>query len=317
MKKTIAIVSGEPKSINVEIIAKSWVKRKNKKINLFVIGNFLLLKRQLKKNQLNIPIKKVHSIKDIIFNNYLNILEIPLKFKNPYKINKKENSKYILKSINLAHKLALNKEINGFINCPVDKDILFGSKNIGMTEYLAKKNKLKNSEVMMIYNKNLAVVPLTTHIPIKSVSKKLNANLIQKKIVSLNKNYYKLFKKKPLIAILGLNPHNSEFRKNSEEIKIIIPSIKKLRKMKCKVIGPISSDTAFIKKNKYDVIVGMYHDQVLTPFKTIYNFDAINVTLGLNYIRVSPDHGTADNIIGLKKANPSSLINAIDFFSKI
>ena len=139
----------------------------------------------------------------------------------------------------------------------------------------------------------------------------------KKKVVSLNKNYYKLFKKKPLIAILGLNPHNSEFRKNSEEIKIIIPSIKKLRKMKCKVIGPISSDTAFIKKNKYDVIVGMYHDQVLTPFKTIYNFDAINVTLGLNYIRVSPDHGTADNIIGLKKANPSSLINAIDFFSKI
>ena len=82
MKKTIAIVSGEPKSINVEIIAKSWVKRKNKKINLFVIGNFLLLKRQLKKNQLNIPIKKIHSIKDIIFNNYLNILEIVLDYIN-------------------------------------------------------------------------------------------------------------------------------------------------------------------------------------------------------------------------------------------
>ena len=317
MKKIIAIIAGEPKSINVEIIAKSWIKRKNKKVNLFFIENFLLLKKQLKKNKFNIPIKKVTSIKDLIFRNYLNILEIPLKFNHPYKIDKKEISKYVLKSINLAHKLALNNEINGFINCPIDKSIVFGSKKIGMTEYLAKKNGLKNSEVMMIYNKNLAVVPITTHIPIKSVSKILNTSLIEKKITSLIKNYIKLFKKKPRIAILGLNPHNDEFRKSSEEIRIILPAIKKLKKKKYKIVGPVSSDMVFVKRNKYDVIVGMYHDQVLTPFKTIYNFDAINVTLGLKYIRVSPDHGTADNIIGLNKADPSSLIGAIDFFSKI
>ena len=108
-------------------------------------------------------------------------------------------------------------------------------------------------------------------------------------------------------------------RKDSEEIRIIIPAIKKLKKRGINVYGPIPGDTAFLKKklSNFDVLVGMYHDQVLSPFKALFNFNAINITLGLPFIRISPDHGTGKDIIKKNLGNPSSLIEAIKFFNKI
>ena len=172
---------------------------------------------------------------------------------------------------------------------------------------------------MLIHNQKLSVVPLTTHIDIKDVTNKINFDLIKLKVTTLNKFYLKLFNKKPKIAILGLNPHNSENRINSIEKKIIMPAIIKLRKLNININGPFPADTVFNKKNiiTYDVIVGMYHDQVLAPFKALYGYDAVNITLGLKYLRISPDHGTAQDIIGLNKANPKSLINSINFLNKV
>ena len=143
----------------------------------------------------------------------------------------------------------------------------------------------------------------------------VNANIF--KIKDLEITYGKLFKKKAKIAILGLNPHNNEYKKNSEEVTKIIPAINKLKK-KINIKGPFSADSFFSKPNfnKYDIIVGMYHDQVLIPFKTIFNFNAVNITLGLNYIRISPDHGTGKDIIGKKIASSLSLIKSIKFFLK-
>ena len=127
----------------------------------------------------------------------------------------------------------------------------------------------------------------------------------------------KRLKRKPKIGILGLNPHNAELRKNSEEKKIIIPAILKLKKLGFLIKGPLVSDTVFINDYKnFDVLVGMFHDQVLTPFKAIFKFNAINITIGLNYLRVSPDHGVAKNIIYKNKANPNSLIKCIKFVNK-
>ena len=170
---------------------------------------------------------------------------------------------------------------------------------------------------MLINNKDTSVSPITTHLDLKDVPKKINKQLIISKVKTINQNFKKLFKRKPKICILGLNPHNAELRKNSEEVKVIIPSILKLKKLKINIKGPFIADTIFIKEfKKFDVIVGMYHDQVLAPFKSIYKFDAINITLGLKYLRLSPDHGVAIDLIGKNKANISSLLNCIDFLDK-
>ena len=313
----IGLVAGEPNSINSEIIIKAWKKIDNK-AKIFIIGNYLLIKKQMHEMNLQIPLAQVDRFEDIIEKKKLNIVNIPLDFNSALKINEKNKKKYVLHCLDLAHKLALKKKIKGFINAPIDKKI-FNNKYLGVTEYLASKNKVKNREVMMIYNKKLSVVPLTTHLEIKNVTNKIKFSLIKTKILILNKYYFQLFKKKPRIAILGLNPHNSENRTSSIENKIITPAVNRLKKLNINIKGPFPADTAFVDqdKNIYDVIVGMYHDQVLTPFKTLYKYDAINITLGLNYLRVSPDHGIAKDIIGLNKANPQSLISAINFLERI
>ena len=317
MKNLIPIIAGEPNSINSEIIAKAWKKRRKLK-TIFVIGNYSMLKKQFIKLGIKIPLISIKKIEDFKKKDCLTILDVPLKFKSIFNINSSEVKKYIFKSFDIAHKLALENKILGFINAPIDKKI-FKNKYLGVTEYLSYINKSENKEVMLIHNKALSVVPLTTHIEIKNITKKINSSLIRKKIISLNKFYFKLFNKKPKIAILGLNPHNSENKINCIENKVIRPTVKKLNRIKINIRGPFPADTIFNKHNLklYDVIVGMYHDQVLAPFKALYGYNAINITLGLKYLRLSPDHGTASNIIGQNKANPESLTHAINFLSKV
>ena len=261
-------------------------------------------------------ISKVKDIDDKKNEFSLKILDVNLKYKNPFDVPFKESSKFVNKSLDIAHKLSIDKNVLGLINCPIDKKLLL-KKNIGVTEFLSKKCKVRNnSEVMLIRNKKFAVSPITTHIDIKNVSKNLKSKIITNKILTIHKFYTKFLKKIPKIGILGLNPHNAEMERNSEEKKIIIPSILSLKKMGINLIGPLVSDTLFIEDfKKYDVIVGMYHDQVLTPFKTIFKFDAINITLGLKYLRVSPDHGVAKKLIFKNKANPKSLIECINFIN--
>ena len=320
MKNLICIISGEPNSINSEIIGKVLkIKKKFNRQNFFIIGNYKLIKKQFNQLKYNIKLKKIKKIENNNFakNNF--VLDVPLIFKNPFKVHKKNKRSYITKCFKIAIDLVKKKKVAGFINCPINKFETFGLKSIGVTEFLAKKEKVLGKEAMLIYNKSLSVSPITTHIKIKNVSKKITKKIIIDKSLTINNFYKKRFNIKPKIGILGLNPHNFEFRKESEESKTIIPAIKTLKKNKVFVYGPISGDTAFNNqsKKKYDVIIGMYHDQVLSPFKALYNFDAINVTLGLPYIRVSPDHGTGEGIIKKNLANPKSLVECIKFFSKI
>ena len=316
--KKIILFSGDPNSINTEILFKSWKKiSKSLKKKIYLISNYNLILDQSKKLNFSFKISKAKNINDKKNEFSLKILDVNLNYKNPFDVNFKDSSKFVNKSLDLAHKLSLDKNVLGLINCPIDKKLLL-KKNIGVTELLSKKcNVRNNSEVMLIRNKKFAVSPITTHINIKSVSKNLKSKIIISKILTIHKFYRKFFKKIPKIGILGLNPHNAEMQINSEEKKIIIPSIRTLKKRGINLIGPLVSDTLFIEDfKKFDVIVGMYHDQVLTPFKTIFKFDAINITLGLKYLRLSPDHGVAKKLIFKNKANPKSLIECINFINK-
>ena len=320
MKNLICIISGEPNSINSEIIGKVLkMKKKFNRQNFFIIGNYKLIKKQFDQLKSNIKLKKIIRIDNYDFakNNF--VLDVPLEFKNPFKVPIKNKKSYIMNCFKIAIDLAKKKKVAGFINCPINKFETFGLRTMGITEFLAKKEKVLGKEAMLIYNKSLSVSPITTHIKIKNVSKKITKKIIIDKSLTINNFYKKRFNIKPKIGLLGLNPHNFELRKGSEESKTIVPAIKTLKKNKILIYGPISADTAFSNqsKTKYNVIIGMYHDQVLSPFKTLYNFNAINVTLGLPYIRVSPDHGTGEDILKKNLANPESLVQCIKFFSKI
>ena len=186
-----------------------------------------------------------------------------------------------------------------------------------MTEYISEHFS-KNNICMLIFNKNLSVCPLTTHLPLKLVPQKINKRSLSNKIILIQNFYKKFMNKKPKIAILSLNPHGETILKKNEDNEIIKPVIKKMNKHGYKINGPISADTAFIKNNreKYDVIVGMYHDQVLTPIKTLYEYDAINITLGLPFLRITPDHGPNEKMMGKNLSNPLSLIQAIKFLDR-
>ena len=263
--------------------------------------------------------KKINLIRLDSLNNYnlnnnsINLINIDLDVKNLFLKNYKTN-KFIEKSFEVALNILKLGITNKFINGPISKKTFLKKKYPGITEYLAKKTGIKKY-AMLIYNNKLSVCPLTTHIPLKKVTKLVTKKNIIEKIYLINDFYKKVKNIKPKIAITGLNPHCESNDKYNEDEKIIKPTVKYLKSLGYKISGPISADTIFLKDNrkKFDVILGMYHDQVLSPLKTVFEFDAINITLGLKFIRISPDHGPNSNMVGKNKSNPLSLISAINF----
>ena len=314
--KPIIIVAGEPNSIFLEIFFKALTYKKFKS-PIILIASLNLLKLQMKKLNIKKNIKLLNSIKlnEYKLNNKsINLININYNPQKPFENVSSKSNHYIEQSFELAIKILQKKITNKFINGPISKKFFLKKKFLGITEYLSNKTNTKNF-AMLIYNKNLSVCPLTTHLPLKQVSKKINKKLIIQKIKLINIFFKKYIRKKPNIAITGLNPHCETIDSFNEDQKILKPTIKHLSKLKYKVSGPFAADTIFLKKNrkKYDVIVGMYHDQVLTPIKTLFEYDAINITLGLPFIRISPDHGPNEKMLGKNLSNPLSLIKAITF----
>ena len=308
----LAITMGEPGGINSEIFLKA--SKEINKINNFIICDPSWIQKSLeffnKKKSINILDQNL-DIKE----NYINIM--PTKRKVIFKLGKpnKRNNSAIIESIDKAIYLAKNKKVSGIVTLPIYKKNLIedGFKFSGHTEYLSYKDK--SDSLMVLMNKKLKVATVTTHIPITKISKSLNKSLIIKKINILNESLIKDFKiNSPKIAISSLNPHaGEEGRIGREEIDIIIPALKHLRRNNINVVGPLPADTLFNKDNlkEYDARLCMFHDQALIPIKTLDFFNGINFTSGLSFIRTSPDHGTAFNISGKNIANPSSLISSI------
>ncbi len=317
--KIVLIVLGEPNSTFSEILCKYFISKSFKKMKrkLIIIGSFDLFKKQMKLLKYNFKLNKISNVNQSIKKS-INIINIDYKFKRAFsKISSKSN-KYIENCFSLSLKLIKEGKAHELINGPISKKHFLKKKFPGITEYVASKTS-SSMPVMLIYNKSLAVSPLTTHIPIKNVSKFIKKNKIINNVTKINNFYKSKLKKNPNIAIMGLNPHCETINNISEEKKEIIPAIKYLINKKIKVRGPIAADTFFLKKNlkKFDVVVGMYHDQVLTPSKTLFKFEAINITIGLPFIKITPDHGPNIDMIGKNKSDPSSIFYAFDFLNKI
>lgn len=319
--KPILIICGEPNSIFSEILIKSLKIYKSKK-PIILIGSLKLLNAQfmklglkLKLNQLNL--KKNHL--SYVEKNKINILDIKYNFKKPFEKISLKSKKYISDCFNEAFKIIKYNKVTGLVNGPISKEFFLKGRYKGITEYISFKFNIKKKFAMLIYNKNLSVSPITTHLPINKVSKEITTNDIVSKTILISNFFKKNFKKKPRLAITGLNPHCENFSKMNEEINIIKPAIKILKKNNINISGPFAADTIFLAQNcqKFDVIIGMYHDQVLAPIKAIKGFDAINITLGLPFIRISPDHGPNYQMVGKNKSNPQSLVEAIKFLNRL
>ena len=315
----IIIVAGEPKSIFLELFFKTFKKSKRP---IVLIANKKLLIDHLRLLKIKNPIRVLDEAKVINFksldNKIINLIDIPFYYKSLHKISIKNSNVYIKKCFDKAIKLLKKDKRLNLINGPIIKKNFLGKKYLGITEYLGAKNNSLNKVVMLIYNKNLAVSPITTHLPLKKVHKSISKKKIINHVQEIHRFYKKKFNKNPSFAITGLNPHCENISKLNEENRIIKPAINFLSKKKYKISGPYPADTIFLKKNikNIDVIIGMYHDQVLTPIKTIYEFDAINITLGLPFLRISPDHGPNLSMLGKNKSNPMSLVRSIEFLNR-
>ena len=304
----ILIVPGESKSIFFEIFFKS-VKLSKIISPLILICNKKVLYQEIKRFNFKLEIKELNK-------NALNKEIIKKKKIYFVDISNKRAKIYIEKCFDFAFSLLKKGFTNKIINGPINKAKTLDKKYLGVTEYVSHSFNQKKF-AMLIYNKKLSVCPVTTHLPISQITKKINKKLIIEKIIIVNNFYKKFLGFKPKIAVTGLNPHCESVLGYNEDEKIVLPAVKLLKK-KINVKGPFPADTIFLKDNrkKFDVIIGMYHDQVLGPIKTLVEYDAINITLGLPFLRVTPDHGPNEKMVGKNKSNPISLIKALNFLDQ-
>ena len=317
--KPIIIVSGEPFSIFSEIFFKTLITKKIKS-PIILIASEKLIYAQMKKLKYNFNINIINNKKNTpknINNKNINLINVNFEFKNIFEDISDNSNKYIKDCFDEALRYLKKNRCLGLVNGPISKKNFLKQKFLGITEYLAHRTS-KTNVAMLIYNKKISVCPITTHLPLKKVHKEISKKKIINQIKLISKFYNKNLDKNPKIGVTGLNPHCESNFISSEEKLIIEPSIKYLKKEGYNVSGPFPADTIFLDTNikKYDVIVGMYHDQVLTPIKSKFGFDAINITLGLPFIRISPDHGPNAEMVGKNISNPQSLIKALEFLDK-
>ncbi len=325
--KVILVTAGDPASISTEITIKAIeTNRINQNINLVVITDPNLIKKYQTKFKKNI---KINILRDKVnFSDYkdncLNIIPIKLtckvKFGNP-DVN---HFSFIKSSIIESVKICTNSIASGIVTNPINKYMMkqCGFNYEGHTDFLASLSKTKKNPVMMLVIDELKTLPLTIHVPLAIVPKLITKEFILSKIKVAVKDLIKYFDvKNPRIIVTGLNPHAGENGNlGYEEMNIIKPALDELNKEKnFSLVGPVPADTAFSssKRSTYDLAICMYHDQALIPIKTLDFFNGVNVTLGLDFIRTSPDHGTAFDIAGKNLANPDSLISAINLAYKM
>ena len=299
--KIIGITLGDPSGIGPEVVAKA-IKKLSRSTGRFVIfGDWFIYK----KHASTIP-------------SNCHFIDFKLIARNNLKIGKinRASAQASLTYLDGAIDLLKKKDIHALVTAPVNKEAICLIKPHfhGHTEFLAEAFNVKNFGMMFVTD-TLKTIIVTRHIAVNEISKTLNSRLILETInlaYTALKDQFKI--KTPRIAVCGLNPHAGEGGTiGKEEITKIIPAIKQAQEKGINVSGPFAADTLFSPKNikNFDAFVAMYHDQGLIPIKTLKFNSAVNLTVGLPFIRTSPAHGTAFDIAGKNKADESSMIEAI------
>ena len=322
MAKPLALTSGEPAGIGPDITIKAWLRRAELKLPPFYLrGDCDLLRDRAKALGLDIPLADV-SPEDALatFANALPVVATGAVATARPGQPDDTSADAAISSIRQAVGDVVAGRAGAVVTNPIAKSVLYraGFRHPGHTEFLAELAAAGGptpQPVMMLWSPVLAVVPVTIHLPLKDAITGLSSNLIVttvRIVVADLKTRFGLAK--PRLVLSGLNPHAGEDGTlGTEELSIVAPAVDILRAEGIDVRGPLPADTMFhdAMRKTYDCAICMYHDQALIPIKTLAFDDAVNVTLGLPFIRTSPDHGTAFDIAGTGRANPSSLIAAL------
>ena len=311
----VGISLGDPSGISPEILVKALTSKKipKKDVAYIVYGSKNTILKTSKDLNINLKFDVINSLEEIKKSGFY-LLNLYDKDFQPGKPSK-ESGKASVIFLENAVKDVLNKKTDGIVTLPISKKWIMesGFKYAGHTDYLADVSNTKDY-VMALVCKKMKVGLITTHIPIKDVPSKITKDSIISKIKVIDRELKEKFDiKNPSIAVVGLNPHASDGGNiGNEEIEIITPALNQLKEEGINVVGPLSADTAFNRYKDFDIFVAMYHDQGLIPLKLLCFRKAVNITLGLPFIRTSPDHGTGYDIAGKNLADPSSLIESIN-----
>jgi 4-hydroxythreonine-4-phosphate dehydrogenase len=321
--KTVVITPGEPGGVGAEITLKAWVSlRSQSDICFAYLGDEQHIQKMGHAGGLDFATQRIATLAEAsqVFKNALPVLHRPLPCETAAGQFTPNAAGWVTSAIAEAVDLCVSGEAAAMITNPIQKEALYaaGFKYQGHTDFLAalcEQRGLPATDVMMLVGAGLRAVPITVHIAIKDVSDALTEEAIVAQGIVVHEamqNHFAIAQ--PRIAVTGLNPHAGENGSmGREEIEIIRPAIAALQAKGIHAFGPLPADTAFFPQARasYDVILCMYHDQALIPVKTLDFHGGVNVTLGLPFIRTSPDHGTALNLAGTGKAQAESLIASI------
>ncbi len=294
---------GDPAGVGPELILKLFVEKPLLTKNTIIFGDVIVLEKLIRKFHVSLKIKELPIIDLGILKKFNDTFNRELAGLAAYR--------YLEEAIEYIQK----DDCTGIVTLPVNKkNISLSHKNFdGHTLFFARAFGVKK-QVMFFYHQKQSCALYSEHIPLKSVAASLTKKELRDKIMIIHKDYKKLFGFFPSIAVLGLNPHCGEEGLIGSEDRIIYETINELKKIHIKVQGPFPADGFFSKlsdKPHYNVILGMYHDQILTPFKMTYGNRCVNITLGLPIIRTSVAHGTCYDIVRTFKVNPLNFYETI------
>ncbi|HEY7383250.1 MAG TPA: 4-hydroxythreonine-4-phosphate dehydrogenase PdxA [Beijerinckiaceae bacterium] len=325
----LALTQGDPAGIGPEIALKAWLRRDEANLAPFVVlGDPAFLAATARLLALPVPVESV-SLAEApqVFRSGLPVVPLSARVSATPGQPDPETAGATLEAIETAVSLARQGRIAGMVTNPIAKHVLYaaGFRHPGHTEYLAALSADGDAPpphpVMMLWSEELAVVPVTIHIPLRAVPEALTGDLIVTTGRIVARDLRRRFGlPQPRLAVAGLNPHAGENATlGTEDRDVIAPAVARLQAEGIAATGPLPADTMFHReaRRSYDAALAMYHDQALVPIKTIAFDDAVNVTLGLPFVRTSPDHGTAFDIAGRGMARPDSLIAALRLAARL
>ncbi|QDF37676.1 4-hydroxythreonine-4-phosphate dehydrogenase PdxA [Bradyrhizobium symbiodeficiens] len=324
----LALTLGEPAGIGPDITIAAWLRRRELNLPAFyLLGDEALIARRARAIGADIRTAAVSPGEAVsAFADALPVVTTGERATAEPGKPDASSAPAALASIRQAVTDVREGRAGAVVTNPIAKSVLYraGFRHPGHTEFLAElaaKDGRVPQPVMMLWSPRLAVVPVTIHVSIRDALAELTSALIVSTVRIVAAELKSRFGiAQPRIAVSGLNPHAGEDGSlGHEEQTIIAPALKILRSEGIETRGPLPADTMFHEaaRSTYDCAICMYHDQALIPIKTVAFDDAVNVTLGLPFIRTSPDHGTAFDIAGTGKANPASLIAALSLASRM